>query len=439
MNTKIKIIIFFLVFLLIIINILFVIFNKKASSKKAINSSISPTSTFTIDNKNKIYPTFSESKRNINTNSTSTKTPIKKNEEIDRFYQEKIFPKLTFFNQDEISKWENFIKKTPIEEKNYSIYYSPILNKVYLKPKNSQGEKEIEALMRNYQIEKIVKKYPQNFILDQNITQEKIIFQEINFLKNQETSLSTSQQNYNQQNLLTPPQTSPLPDRSEEINPLSSLVVLMRILMETSQFQETDSTQNFLSPTLSPSSLHYSPPTIVTNLTQLFNDVGKQVGVPPKILEGVMTIEMPSTFRYSNDQIALYSQPGSRIPGCGPNVCSATGPMQMTIGIDNSGSTQCTKCGLTSCPNAWARYGNAIQIFTGSNHTPDPCNLRDNVYGAAYKLKTDSGASDPLNWTQEQVYRAGTRYYGSCADRYRYPRLGNRTYCEFLWWYYTNK
>lgn len=445
MNSKIKIIVFSLVFLLIIINILFVIFNKKYSSQKTINSSISPTSTLTIDNKNKIYPTFSETKINVSINPTSIITPINKNEEIDKHYQEKIFPKLTFFNQDEIVKWENFIKKTPIKEKNYSIYYSPILNKVYLKPKNSQGEKEINALIRHYQIEEIVKKYPQNFILDQNITQEKVISQEISFLKNQETSLSTNQLNYNQQNLPIHPPTSPFPDRSEEENPLSSLVELVKILMETSQsqetvqFQETDSTQNFPSPTLSPPSLRYLPPTTITNLTQLFNEVGERVGVPPKILEGVMTIEMPSTFRFPNDQIVLYSQPGNRIPGCSPNICSATGPMQMTIGIDNNGSPQCRKCGLSSCPNAWASYGNAVQIFTGSNHHPDPCNLRDNVYAAAYKLKTDSGASDPLNWTQEQVYRAGTRYYGSCADKYRYARLGNRTYCEFLWWYYTNK
>jgi len=144
-----------------------------------------------------------------------------------------------------------------------------------------------------------------------------------------------------------------------------------------------------------------------------------------------MHIESSSTFGLSPEDVAQYSQEGARLPGCGPNVCSATGPMQMTTGTDDSRSSTCSNCCwndkcLTSCPNQWAVYGQG-----------HPCNLLDNVFAAARKLKNDSGADSPTNWTQEQVYQASRRYYGNCTVKYE--RLGNRTYCEYVWWYYTTQ
>lgn len=416
-------IIIFLIFLLITILSLFVFLNRLINSKKSTISLASPTPNVIIVNKNRIYPT-----RFIKNN-----LPLTPSLKDDNFYQEKILPQLNLFNQDEEIKFENLIKNTPINEENYSIFYSPLLNKVYFKPKNDQGKKEIKELLKNYQLEALMSKFPQNFIINETINQEKINLEENNFLENQQKGLFINNHELTPTFMVTPFSPTIFPSSSEKKeNPFAPLVELLKILYQMQQVSET----------ISPSPSIFLPqpsPSLPNNLTQLFNDVGQRVGVPVKILEGVLTIETPSTFNLTSDQITLYSQPGNRIDNCAPNPCSATGPMQMTIGIDDSGSTQCLKCGLTDCPNAWASYGRAVNIFTNDIHTPDPCNLRDNIFAAAYKLKTDSKATDPLNWTQEQVYEAGRRYYGSCADKYRYPRLGNRTYCEFLWWYYTNK
>jgi hypothetical protein len=178
-----------------------------------------------------------------------------------------------------------------------------------------------------------------------------------------------------------------------------------------------------VSPSQSP-----SPSQTFSSLRQIFNG---QTETPPLILEAVMRIEMPSTFAFSPEQVRDYSEPGKVIPGCGSNVCSATGPMQMTIGVDDTGNSLCPKCcwkgvcldSKGGCPNAWASYGSG-----------NPCNLKDNIFAAARKLRRDSGAGSSANWTQDQVYQAARRYYGDCTVAY--SRLGNRTYCEYVWWYY---
>lgn len=168
-----------------------------------------------------------------------------------------------------------------------------------------------------------------------------------------------------------------------------------------------------------------------SSLREIFNDVGNQIGVPPIILEAVLQIEMPSVFRFTPEQIKQYSLPGNTIPNCHPNVCSATGPMQMTTGRDANNNPLCPNCCWKGscldtkggCPNAWAAYG-----------WGDPCNLKDNITAAARKLKKDSKSNSPIFWTKDEVYRASYRYYGNCTVAY--PRLGNRTYCEYVWWYY---
>jgi len=175
----------------------------------------------------------------------------------------------------------------------------------------------------------------------------------------------------------------------------------------------------------------------VRSLRELFKEVEGKVFVPAAILEAVAKIEMSTTFTYTPSQISQYATPGNTIPGCGPNICSATGPMQMTIGRDMNGDTTCPRCGVGFCPNAWSGYKNAVNSFGGYSHTPNVCNLRDNIYGAAAKLKNDSGtAKTNLNWTRAQVNEAGRRYYGN--NSIKYPRLNNMTYGEFVWWYYQN-
>ncbi|QQG44515.1 MAG: hypothetical protein HYW86_01190 [Candidatus Roizmanbacteria bacterium] len=182
----------------------------------------------------------------------------------------------------------------------------------------------------------------------------------------------------------------------------------------------------------------------VKSLRELFSEIEKKVQIPARIIEGVMLVESPGLLNpespnfLTDEQVQEYSRPGAVIPGCRANACSAMGPMQMTTGIDNSGSSSCSDCGLNVCPNAWAGFGDSVNTFGGYSHLSNPCNLRDNIYAAAAKLKDNSGAGSGV-WTKEQVYRAAERYYGSCSDKYRYERLDNKTYCEFLWWYYTGQ
>lgn len=183
--------------------------------------------------------------------------------------------------------------------------------------------------------------------------------------------------------------------------------------------------------------------TTITSYRDLFVEIGGKVGVPPRILEGIMLIESPEMYKnFDAAQIALYSQPGNILPNCTPNFCSAIGPMQMTIGIDNTGSSLCRTCSLTKCPNAWASYGTAVNKYGGSHHQPSSCNLRDNIYSAAAKMRTDSGVVSSANWTKDQVYRVAEKYYGSCGSNYThsFQRIGypvKTTYCEALWWYYS--
>ncbi|MCA9371988.1 hypothetical protein KC726_03760 [Candidatus Woesebacteria bacterium] len=171
-------------------------------------------------------------------------------------------------------------------------------------------------------------------------------------------------------------------------------------------------------------------------LIDLYRYVGNKVGVPACVLEAVSYIEWPTAFNYTPEEVQLYSQPGQRIPNCAPNTCSASGHMQMTTGIDPYGSASCSQCCwqgscLSSCPNAWGSYGNAIQQYENISHMPDVCNLTDSTYAAAQKLKNDSNTSPgDLNWSEEAMHRAGERYYGNCTVTY--SRLGDRTYCGFI-------
>jgi len=239
---------------------------------------------------------------------------------------------------------------------------------------------------------------------------------------------------HNQANSQTRPeehfQTEPTPTPDETIVIIKKLLELFLTLPSDFSSDSASPSEFPTNPPPSPSSPSTQKPAF-TSLRQIFEEVGGQVGVPPLILEAVMQIEMPSTFNFTEEQIRKYSTPGNTISGCGPNVCSATGPMQMTTGFDNNNNPKCPNCcwkGICldtkgGCPNAWVSYGSG-----------NPCNLKDNIYGAAKKLKKDSGAVSSVNWTQDQVYQASRRYYGDCTVAY--SRLGNRTYCEYVWWYY---
>lgn len=162
--------------------------------------------------------------------------------------------------------------------------------------------------------------------------------------------------------------------------------------------------------------------------TTLVNEAASAFNVPPAILAAVAWIEGGHMWGYSDSQIATYSAPGGRDPqNARPNGCGARGPMQF---LNDGIARDCQDRTGQKMDDVWAGFANAVNEATGENRTPNIDNIKDSLYAAARKLWKDSKASSN-NWNQEQVYRAGSGYLGSCTTVY--VRLGNRTYCDYLW------
>lgn len=362
----------------------------------------------------------------------------------------KILDKITTLPRQEIENLEKLKKQLPYQSDDFDADYSPLVNQFIISKKTPLADEKISQWAKDNNIEDLLANKNLFAITDKPISTYKNTVEDI-FQKNK-------------QNKIVPTPTSRLP--TEQITPTPTPEELMVELN-----QNIDAVKNFINAlanlgsniyipstadivnpttvpqsTPSPSQLPTIPlptgyPSTPMTLSDLFNEVGKKVGLPPKILEAVMRLECSSTFDLSPEEVALYSQPGNRLPFCTTNLCSATGPMQMSIGVDDRGDTTCPRCGAGFCPNAWSGYWDAVNKYGEYSHSPDPFNIRDNVYAAALKLKTDSQAANSTSWTQEEVYRAVERYHGACTDKYRYDRSGltNKTYCELIWWYYTNR
>ncbi len=306
----------------------------------------------------------------------------------------------------------------PFQNADFAVAYNPILNKYIIQLKSPQGQSVFNQWTQQQGINDI------SANKDLFIFTQEPIDQYINTVEN----IYSSKLNQIHNSTPTPdPNQSPTPIPDQTHQDLQQLNDFLSIMMNTSDISSTD-----VNPSQTPNNLQPSPSINPPSLTlySLFQEIGQQVGIPPKILEGVMHAETPSTFNLTSDQINQYSQPGAIIPGCRPNECSATGPMQMSIGIDGNGSSSCPQCCWQGkcygyCPNAWVSYGSG-----------NPCNLKDNITAAARKLKNQSGAVDPNNWTEAQVYQAIKSYYGNCTVTY--PRFNNLTYCGYIWNYYQN-
>ena len=324
------------------------------------------------------------------------------------------------------SKIQQLKNQLPINNENFEMDYSYPLEKFIFLKKSPLADEKLREFFVNNQI-----------LYEEFLNENLIIFTE-KPLKEFKDQLEDSYIKMREEkNILI----SPSPSKtSKDFNPMIEFLnIFLNFDGQSSNISSSSPTLPDISPTIAQNQVPISSSNIPSNLNDIFAEVGQKVGVPPKILEVVMKIEMPSTFNLSSEQIANYSAPNRTWPSCGPNVCSAAGPMQMTIGVDGNGNKLCPRCGVGFCPNAWSSHGRAVNSFGGYSHQANPCNIRDNIYGSAAKLKNDSGAATSTNWTKEQVYQAATRYYGSCADKYRYPRLQNRTYCEYVWDYYIEK
>ncbi|MBI4137198.1 CHAP domain-containing protein [Candidatus Roizmanbacteria bacterium] len=188
-------------------------------------------------------------------------------------------------------------------------------------------------------------------------------------------------------------------------------------------------------------------PLITGSLRTLIVQASGAFDVPWQVLEAILRIEGDHTFNLSPEEVVQYQQPGAQVPtNCGPNACSAAGPMQFTTGIDSNGSQSCSACGLTQCPKTWFSYDDSVLQIEDDGRTPNVCNLKDAIYAGSHMLKDRSGSADgDTEWSRVEVNKAAQAYYGSCTPcnvakpgtgaYFACQRLG-KTYCDYVWDYY---
>jgi len=344
--------------------------------------------------------------------------------------------KLKILTKNEREALDQFKKTLPYETENFKIVYSDYLEKFVVQLKTDQGKDAFSAWMTDKN------NLLQNWFKNDAIVSREEPGQIEKYFYDPINNISMRQATRNEENIPSP---TPIPYTEIQKKMLSNYIMSFYKTVNNVSNSEISGPPEKNSKPIQPQPTRQQTITKESiDLYDLFNEVGRNIGIPTAILAGVMHIEYPSTFALSPKEIAKYSAPGGIIPGCAPNVCSATGPMQITVGIDGSGSSSCPSCCWNGkcldrkggCPDQWRLYGTAVDVYGGGTHTPNPCNMRDNIYAAALKLKRDSGTAYPNNWSKDDVYRAARSYYGNCTVKYK--RLDDRTYCEYVWWYYNN-
>ncbi len=349
---------------------------------------------------------------------------------------------LTLFTDNELTRLNQLQSSLPYRSTDLTVTYSPLLNQYLVVKQSDQADEKIISWAKEHGINDLITD-KNLFVIDQStqtIDQKETVYQ-----KNRELSLLTAP---------TIAPTAVVPQTDNETQTFRDLFALLFNIDVPSLPQTTSPARSSSSgsppgtlttptPSLSPTTSSTSAPssrTKITSLQSLISEAAQKVNVPEKIIEGIISIENPAVFNLSDEEITRQSTPDNNLT-CLIASCSEQGPMQMTTGRDRDGRTDCPQCCWNGqcigyCPNAWSIYGHGVNTYGGYSHAPNPCDLRDNIYAAALKLKTDSGAANATNWTREEVNRAGLRYHGNCS--YPYERLGNRTYCDYLWWYYQN-
>ncbi|PIS15580.1 hypothetical protein COT62_02890 [Candidatus Roizmanbacteria bacterium CG09_land_8_20_14_0_10_41_9] len=417
--------------ILILLSLLLSIFRKDSSQETSLKITPIPTSS------RKLTESLSGNKTISTVSPTNTASKTAGSE---------LTSKVTTLSKTDFLLLEALKKSLPYSSSDFDVEYSPLLNMFIVTKKTSQTTEKFNEWAKNHGIQQLSENNNLFIFTNKEINEYKSeIENTYESIKNSQTNGLDSTDTKTGSSSVTPfvenGKAGEPDDSYKAASDLLKTILLMQYVKTTPTPVIPEISIPYESPSITNYPTNISPVSNATSsLSELFNEIGQKVGVPPKILEGIMMVEYPSTFDLSSEEIALYSTPGNTIPGCGPNQCSAAGPMQVTIGIDSNGSSSCSGCCgketcLSSCPNAWLSYGGAVNTYGGYSHTPNPCNLRDNIYVAAAKLKSDSGATSATSWTQDEVYKAGKRYYGSCTATP--PNLGGLTYCEYLWQYYT--
>lgn len=438
-----KKLIFIALFILLILSILFYWFSRQPISPSKITNTPFPT----VSIYSKSSPLLEGNQRGVSS-SVSTK--------ID---------KPIIFQDLQIQQLNNLKKQLPIITSKYNISYSPLLDHFFIQKTSTDSTVAVNEWISQNNFTELVKNQSLFSIYDSNEPIQTIIAKQENIFKNNHelllinaptikpTSSTNSTNSTNSTDLTDLTDSTGLTDSYQGNETAQTLRLISELLGQfdlnmpiggaiNSNPNQSPSisqiTPTPFTPLISPNKLT-GPISTPVSLQSLITEASQKVGVPYKILEGIMTMENPAVFNLSDAEVGQKSTPGSGIT-CPIANCSEQGPMQMTTGRDADGRTDCPKCCWNGnecssyCPNAWGQYGGSINKYGGYTHIPNPCDLRDNIFAAALKLKTDSGASSPTDWTYAEVHDAGYHYHGNCS--YPYPRFNNQTYCDYLWNYY---
>jgi hypothetical protein len=359
----------------------------------------------------------------------------------EKLKEEKISQSIKIMSIEEVQKLNDLKKLLPFTSADFDIVYSDFLNTFIVSLKTPGAkEKFLELLQKNNASSLL--DYPNLIVFTDKPAESYRLEIETKYEAAREKNINTAQLTPTSQpiitNIVTPVVSPTISELQKAQNQANLLTDFLSFFLNIQLSSSTPSSTIYSQPsTANPQLSSINPPLSLLTLSSIISEASQKVGVPVKIIEGVMKVES-STFSYSDEEINAYSQPGSQIPNCFINTCSEKGPMQFTTGHDRYNGTTCPGCGAGYCPNTWSQYSSSVNSYGGYTHTPEVCNIRDSVYAATALLKDGAKAVNSTTWTQEEVYRAITRYNGRKACENKFDRLGGKTYCEYVWEYYKN-
>jgi len=303
----------------------------------------------------------------------------------------------------------------PVENKDFEIEYSDLLHRFFVNKLTDNADEELQKYFNNDSISSLYIKNNEYGLFHisnrSSLNNEKSRVEE-EFEKEREKFLN---------DIFLEPPTPTITDsrpteQQKQINALSGLFGIM---------------SNFSIPTPAPTISRTSTPTTLPPsgdqtaasygsdaLNKIITEASQKVGTPTKIIKAVMRVECPLTFKLSDTEVDLYSQPGKGVPFCvGKPPYYDSGSMQFIT-------------------TTWPYYANSVNVYGGYAHKPYVMNIRDSVYAGAVLLKKASKTSTADNWSYQEVLRTITCYNAGCA---KYPnnisdkvmRYFNRVWNEY--------
>ena len=158
------------------------------------------------------------------------------------------------------------------------------------------------------------------------------------------------------------------------------------------------------------------------DLMVIFEDAAERYCVPKAMLLAISQMEASGTWNYTDTEVEEFIEPGwwdeagcvmsKKVPGdCTKGYCYNTCAVYPELGC----SEYSVVGPMQFEEGTWIAYLDDLGRDLG--HEPHRCNLRDSVFAAAMKIKTNSGtgSSDCDNWSEDIVHSTARAYCGSCG------------------------